>query len=104
MTENWMSTNIQKKALHECLFLITSYDRTSAYCLTLKVWNEPCPPRCPYYKAGAPGNLEELERQKYIVSCRKFSRKLITRKKVTPYCNLYFIREPNCQLCEFDQK
>ncbi|MFX0124568.1 MAG: hypothetical protein ACFFAE_13130 [Candidatus Hodarchaeota archaeon] len=104
MTENWLSIEVSKQTFHECLFLITSYDRTSIYCLTLKVWNEPCPPRCPYYKVGAPGSLEKLETQKYILSCRKFSRKSIAKGKTTPFCKLFFMREPRCQQCDYSHK
>lgn len=104
MTENWLSIEVTNESFHECLFLLSSFDGTSSYCLTLKIWNEPCPPRCPYYKAGAPGSLEELETQKYILSCRKFSRKLTTREKATPYCKLLFMREPSCQQCDYSQK
>ncbi len=104
MTENWLSTRISKESFHECLSLITTSNRTSTYCLTLKLWNEPCPPRCPYYKVGSPGSLEELEAQKYNLSCRKFGRKSTGRKKVTPYCKQYFMRDPHCQQCRYFQK
>ncbi|UCG01878.1 MAG: hypothetical protein JSW11_20020 [Candidatus Heimdallarchaeota archaeon] len=104
MTENWLSTEVPKQVFHECLFLITSYDVKSTYCLTLKIWNEPCPPRCPYYKAGSPGSLEELETQKFIMSCRKFTRRLVLRKKALPYCKQYFMSEPNCQQCDYLHK
>ncbi|MFX1507855.1 MAG: hypothetical protein ACFFDC_17340 [Promethearchaeota archaeon] len=102
MTENWVATALSKKFFHQCLFLLMSSDEISTYCLTLKNWNEPCPPRCPYYKAGIPANLEELQSKKYKLSCRKLSRKTLTRTKITPFCNLYFMREPECQQCNFE--
>ena len=104
MTENWLSTTLSKGSFHECLYLLTSSDESSTYCLTLKVWNEQCPPRCPYYTAGLPTNLEKLETEKYKLSCRNFSQKRITRNEAIPYCKLYFMREPNCQQCDFRHK
>lgn len=104
MTQNWLTTSLSKGSFHECLFLLTSLNKSSTYCLTFKVWNEPCPPRCPYYKVGSPANLEELEAKKYHLSCRKFTQKQIKRNKAVPFCKLYFMREPNCQQCDFVHK
>ncbi|MFX0119903.1 MAG: hypothetical protein ACFFB2_13875 [Promethearchaeota archaeon] len=104
MIENWMSLEVTKHSFHECLFLLTSHNRASKYCLTLKLWHESCPPRCPYYKAGPLGSVEELEVRKYILYCRKFTRKLITKNEAIPYCKQYFMREPFCQKCHYSQK
>lgn len=104
MTRNWISSKVAKPAYHECLSLVTSHDNAFAFCLTLKHWNEPCPPRCPYYKAGSPGNLEELEAQHYFLNCRKFNRKLTTLRQAVPYCGLYLMREPDCRQCSYPHK
>ncbi|UCE12745.1 MAG: hypothetical protein JSV04_11185 [Candidatus Heimdallarchaeota archaeon] len=104
MTRSWISSKVSKLTYHECLFLVTSLDSTINYCLTLKHWNEPCPPRCAYYKAGSPGNLEELETRHYLLNCRKFSRKLTTPRKAVAYCGLYLMREPDCRQCRYPHK
>ncbi|MFX1285897.1 MAG: hypothetical protein ACFFB5_19805 [Promethearchaeota archaeon] len=101
MTKKMISAKVLKSSHHECLFLITSYDGTVTNCLTLKLWNEPCPHRCPYYKAGPPGSLEELEMQQYLIDCKKFSRKLTTTGKAIAYCKLHLMREPRCQQCNY---
>ncbi|UCG89893.1 MAG: hypothetical protein JSU57_05370 [Candidatus Heimdallarchaeota archaeon] len=100
MTEKLISAKVSKRPYHECLFLITSYDDTLANCLTLKLWNEPCPPRCPYYKAGLPGSLEQLARH-YLIDCRKFSRKKTTTGQAIAYCKLHLMREPLCRQCNY---
>ncbi len=101
MVENLISAKMLKSPYHECLFLIRSHDGTLAKCLTLKLWNEPCPPRCPYYKAGPPGSLEKLGAKHYFIDCEKFSRKLTTTGKVTAYCKLHLMREPRCWQCNY---
>ncbi|MHA2247577.1 MAG: hypothetical protein ACXADY_21695 [Candidatus Hodarchaeales archaeon] len=101
MTRNSLSVEVSRSSHHDCLFLITSQDDTVSYCLTLKLWNEPCPPRCSYYKAGLPGSLEKLEAQHYHMNCQKFSRKSTLMGQAEGYCKLYFMREPRCRECNF---
>ena len=103
MSENWLSAEVAKSSHHECLFLLKSHNDTLTYCLNLKLWNDPCPPRCAYYKAGCPGILEKLEARDYRIHCKKFIRKSVTRKKAKGYCNLYLMSEPRCRECSYQQ-
>ena len=103
MAGNWISVEVPRPTYHECVYLITSHDNTLTYCLTLKHWNEPCPPRCPYYKVGPPGSLEKLGGEDYFLHCLKFTRRLITRKQAKAYCKLYLMSEPRCKICNYQQ-
>ncbi|MHA2226433.1 MAG: hypothetical protein ACXAC8_14585 [Candidatus Hodarchaeales archaeon] len=81
--------------------MVKSKDETLAYCLELKIWNEPCPPSCPYFESGEPGNLEVLQEGNFTFDCMKFTRKLSKEGKAYLYCKLLRAFNPLCTSCYF---
>jgi hypothetical protein len=84
----------------ECLFLITSKDGKTAYCLKFKLWNEPCPKMCDQYIPHEPGQIEEAKQANYDIECLDFTRKVVEGLPEF-FCTLYNLTKPLCKECRF---
>jgi hypothetical protein len=82
----------------QCLSLLRNQDQSAHYCLTLKIWNEPCPPRCPRRIDGPPGQLEKVETHGYDIDCVDMIRKT---NQQNFFCKLYDLAEPFCTDCPY---
>lgn len=84
----------------ECLFLITSNDTTTVYCLKFKLWNEPCPKMCDQFILCEPGKIQDAKRANHDIECLDFTRKLVDGSPEF-YCTLYNLTKPLCKECLF---
>ena len=84
----------------ECLFLITSNDGATAYCLKFKLWNEPCPKMCDQFVSHEPGQIKEAKRANYDIECLDFTRRIV-EGRLEFFCTLYNLAEPLCKECLF---
>ncbi|MFW9903670.1 MAG: hypothetical protein ACFFFH_05015 [Candidatus Thorarchaeota archaeon] len=84
----------------ECIFLITSKDGKTAYCLKFKLWNEPCPKMCDRFVSHAPGQIEEAKQTYYDIECLDFTRRIVEGSPDF-YCTLYDLVKPLCKECLF---
>jgi hypothetical protein len=91
---------LDEEIFKECLFLITSKDGKTAFCLKFKLWNEPCPRLCDQYVPFDPGQIEEAKQANYDIECLDFTRKLVDGSPEF-FCTLYNMKNPLCKECFF---
>ena len=88
----------------QCISLLQNQEQSTLYCLTLKLWNEPCAKRCPSKVVGEIGSLEEVEVHGYDIECLDMNRKASPSAKNNQpsfNCALYDLSEPFCMECQF---
>ena len=88
----------------QCESLLQNQDQSTYYCLTLKLWNEPCPKRCQNRVVGKIGSFEDAEVKGYDIECLEMNRKITLsdkNKQPTFFCGLYELPEPFCKECTF---
>ena len=84
-----------------CLHLIKSEE--GFFCLKVREWNEPCPPRCPWHVPVTNTADLEADTRRYQLQCRHCTRILATHDEVSRpvvYCTLLEVEDPTCEQCE----
>ncbi|MFX0085315.1 MAG: hypothetical protein ACFFAU_06550 [Candidatus Hodarchaeota archaeon] len=89
---------------YNCIFLLQNTDQSANYCLKLKLWNNPCPPKCERKVEGEIGNLEEAQAINYDLDCLEIIRKCFKaedRDALFYFCQLYEQVNPFCNECQY---
>ena len=84
-----------------CLHLIKGEE--GFFCLKVREWDTPCPPRCPWHVPVTNKADLEADTSRYQLTCQYCTRKLTkqdTLARPVMYCTLLEIEDPSCEQCE----
>lgn len=86
-----------------CISLILGEEQQGdafRYCLAYHMELETCPRKCPNFKSGPVGSLDEVVQKRFNKACKQFTRKERDHEW-DYYCNLYRMFNPFCRSCQF---
>lgn len=99
--EEKMTDQVGNGKWKNCRFLLLA--KHSSFCLKLKEENLDCPPRCPFFVEGRPGDYQDALEKQYDVNClfctrRKLSH-LTPNDELAFFCDLRKNPQSFCSAC-----
>jgi hypothetical protein len=81
-----------------CTHLVST-STSLAYCINYHDWIAKCPIKCPFYKEGSSGNIEDLEKEKFNPECYYFAKN--NTNDLIYQCKLFKQENPMCESCQY---